>query len=171
MRKSLRLAVVVLIVMTGALFAQAQEYKVEIVPFFGYSFSSGIDVFPTEIETDIFVDRISPVSGYSWGVDVQFLAGENFGVGFLYGEQDSALEGSYTGSGKVEFTDMKVRNYHGIFTYNMGDSDESMRPYVFGGIGATQYAPSAIDGNNISSETKFSTTWGMGVKLMTGRAK
>ncbi len=34
---------------------------------------------------------------------------------------------------------MSVRNYHGYSAYDFGDPDATARPYVLGGLGATQY--------------------------------
>jgi len=148
-----------------ALPALAQdEYKIELTPYFGYTFSEGVDISSQDIGNNESVDRISPTSAMSYGFSLDWLASENFGLGFNFGQQNSSLEGRVRPSGKREFTDMRVRNYHGIFTYNLGDEDSQMRPFFFGGLGATQYAPSAIEGGNVDGQTRFSTTWGGGVK-------
>ena len=60
---------------------------------------------------------------------------------------------------------MKVNNYHGIFTYNFGYEDSMTRPFIFGGLGATNWTPGDVEGLSIESATKFSTTWGGGVKV------
>ena len=62
---------------------------------------------------------------------------------------------------------MDINNFHGIFTYNFGDEDSDIRPYLFGGLGATHYDPGNIEGNSSKSSTRFSTTWGGGVKIFT----
>jgi opacity protein-like surface antigen len=147
-------------------FAWSQdEYKIELTPFIGYSFSEGVDITPTNIGGGEVVNRISPTSGLSYGFTVDWLASENFAIGFNFNQQDSNLEGRFQQSGKRNFVDMKVRNYHGIFTYNVGYEDAPMRPFFFGGLGATQYAPGSIEGNSSDSSTRFSTTWGGGVKF------
>jgi hypothetical protein len=146
--------------------AWAQDYKVEISPIIGYTFSEGFTIQPVTIGGQTY-NKINPVSGYSYAVAVDVFISEAMQVGFQYGEQDSALEAR--GLTKREFADLKVRNYHGIFTYNIGDEDDAVRPFVFGGIGATQYAPGAVEGVNIEGETRFSSTWGGGVKAYVGR--
>jgi opacity protein-like surface antigen len=40
-----------------------------------------------------------------------------------------------------------------------------VRPYIFGGVGATQYSPGDVMGVGIDGNTKFSSTWGGGVKF------
>ena len=147
-------------------FAWAQdEYKIELTPYIGYTFSEGVDITPTNIGGGEVVNRISPTSGLAYGFTFDYLFSENAAVGFNFSQQDSNLEGRIQGEGKTNYADMKVRNYHGIFTYNMGDEDVPMRPFFFGGLGATQYAPGEIQGNSSAGGTRFSTTWGGGVKF------
>ena len=87
-------------------------------------------------------------------------------VGFLYDQQESNLELKGVGLlGKTNAADLKVRNYHAIFTYNFGDDRDSTRPFLFGGLGATQYSPGDVMGFAIEGNTKFSSTWGGGVKF------
>ncbi|HNR39039.1 MAG TPA: outer membrane beta-barrel protein [Acidobacteriota bacterium] len=152
--------------------AAAQRYgqsstagALEITPFFGYSFSSGIDV--ANDFGELFVEEVNPVSGYSWGVagDVFLGRNRNFGIGFQYAQQDSGLELNFAGGGKEEIASMQVRNYHATFTAQFLDNDSKVRPFIFGGIGATQFAPGDYQGTEIDGETKFSTTWGGGVKV------
>lgn len=142
--------------------AGAQDSRVEIAPFIGYTLSEGFTVNPVTIDGGVF-DTISPTSGLSYGFTFDVNISENMAVGFLFSEQQSNLEAS--GTRKEELTDMSVRNYHGTFTYNFGDSDSSMRPFIMGGVGATNWSPSDIQGIAIDSETKISSTWAGGVKL------
>ena len=64
---------------------------------------------------------------------------------------------------------MAVTSYHGYFGYNWGDPDAVVRPFFFGGLGATNFGEvtGTILGatRTIGSETQFSTTWGAGVKI------
>jgi hypothetical protein len=140
------------------------EFKIEVTPYFGYTFSEGVNITPQDIGNGESVDRLSPTSALSYGFSLDWLATESFALGFNFSQQNSSLEGRVQPSGKREFTDMKVRNYHGIFTYNWGYEDSVLRPFFFGGLGATQYSPSPISGNSVDSSTRFSTTWGGGVK-------
>jgi len=145
----------------------AQDKKIEVAPYVGYTFSEGVDVdIAVSNPDDLYiVNRISPTSGFTWGFDVDYLVSENFSVGFNYADQSSSLEARVQNNEKINVVDMSLRNYHGIFTYNLGDEDSPMRPFFFGGLGATQYATKETNGLSVSGGTKFSTTWGGGVKF------
>ena len=86
-------------------------------------------------------------------------------VGFLFGQQFSTLELKTRLGTTHDAADMKVNNYHGIFTYNFGYGDSQVRPFIFGGLGATNYSPGDANGFPVESNTRFSTTWGGGVKF------
>ena len=164
-RKTLLVAIATgSLVLTASSSMAQNEYKIEITPFFGYSFSDGINVNAVDIGGDREVNKVTPRSGADYGFNFDLLVTENIGLGFEFAEQSSSLEGNIVGGGKQTFTDMKVRNYHGTFTYNLGDPDEKLRPYFLGGLGATQYSPSDIEGQSVGGDTRFSSTWGGGVK-------
>ena len=65
---------------------------------------------------------------------------------------------------------MSVNTYHGYFAYNFGGSDAKVVPYVLGGFGATSYGGvdftrlNGADRQPLVEVTKFSSTWGFGVK-------
>ena len=148
----------------GPLFAQ-DEAKIELIPFIGYTFSDGVPVNPVDVGDGRIVNELIPTSSLSYGFEADVLFGENFFVGFNFGQQQSKLEGKFQGGGKQKFTDMSVRNYHGILGYNFADADSQVRPYFFGGLGATNYSPEDIQGQSINGLTRFSTTWGGGMKF------
>ena len=143
--------------------------KIEITPYVGYTFSEGISIDPIDIGNGQIANELTPTSAFSWGAEFDYLLNDNWYVGFNYAVQDSTLQIQLQSSGERELTDMHVRNYHGIFGYNFGPGDSPVRPYIFGGLGATDYSPSDIMGQNVDGATKFSTTWGGGVKLYAGK--
>ena len=57
-------------------------------------------------------------------------------LGFLFASQSTDLEATGVVNRSLPQT---VYNYHGYFAYNFGDTDAVARPYVLGGLGATQY--------------------------------
>lgn len=144
--------------------AVAQENRFEVNGTVAYSFSSGIDISPQDTNEGV-IDRISPTSAFSFDVGLDVFLTENWALGFNWGQQQGKLRGRVQNGPDIDFTDMNVNNYHGIFTYNFGDEDSPIRPYIFGGLGATQYSPGSIDGVSIDSNTRFSTTWGGGAKF------
>ena len=166
----------------------AQDTRIEISPFFGYTLSEGINVNPDTV-AGIIVDQVNPTNGISYGVMFNVNVNENMQVGFLYDNQESNLELKGRGVlGKTNVADLKVRNYHAIFTYIWGDSRDSMRPYLFGGLGATQYSPgdrwglrskatrsSRRPGEEASSSlrarTSRSTSWGVGHRPISNRTR
>ena len=58
-------------------------------------------------------------------------------MGFIYGNQPSTLQAG--GTTTKDIGDMSVSTYHGTFTYNFGESDATIRPYLMGGLGATSF--------------------------------
>ena len=143
--------------------ALAQQKRVEVSPFFGFTLSEGVDVDPRTIDGEVF-NAINPVSGPSFGVGIDALLTDQISAGFLWSQQQSKLE--IKGITKREVADMKVSNYHGTVTYSFGYDGDVIRPYVYGGVGATNYAPDDVMGFAIASETQLSSTWGGGVKIM-----
>jgi len=158
------LFVFVLVGVLGTSSVVAQEKRVEIVPFFGYTLSEGVGVQAIDIEGAVY-DRVTPKSGMAYGVAAGYYLTENWEFEFQWSQQQSKLEGSGPGV-KTEFTDMKVNNYHGNMVFNAGEEDDTIRPYLFGGLGATNYSPSQAQGQSVGSSTRFSTNWGGGVKIM-----
>ena len=140
----------------------AQENRVEISGVVGYTFSEGVPIDPIVVDGTRF-DGVAPESGFSYGGSFDVFATEGAQVGFLWSQQQSTLLGK--GQGTTKFADMKVNNYHGTFGFNWGDEDDVARPFIFGGIGATNYTPDAAMGFDVESTTRFSFTWGGGVKV------
>jgi hypothetical protein len=161
-RATRRVSILTLSVLAMAASSFAQDRRVEVNPFFGYTLSDGVTTDPFVASGQVY-DSINPKSGISYGVQFGVFVTENVEVGFLWDRQESKLEAK-NGTAQ-EFTDMANSNYHGIFTYNWGDEDAPARPFLFGGLGATTFAPTDIQGQSIDSLTKFSTTWGGGVKV------
>ena len=110
----------------------------------------------------------SPKSGVSYGLTFGVFVTENVEIEFALDQQKSALEASGRGT-KREFTDMNVNNYHGNFVYNWGYDRDPVRPFLFGGLGATQFKPTDVMGTAVDSSTRFSTNWGGGVKIYPAR--
>ena len=95
----------------------AQDSRVEINPFLGYTFSEGVNVNQNTV-IGIAVDKVNPTSAFSWGVQIGVFATENAHVGFLFDQQDSRLELEATGVRSEEVAELAVRNYHGVFRSN-----------------------------------------------------
>ncbi len=154
----------VVMVLAAAPSALAQ---VEVSGNIGYVSSEGVTTDGILAGDGNIYDEISPVSGLGYHFTFGVMAGEQFEVGFLWGRQQSELE--VGGTNAVTIGDMNIDNYHGYFQYNFGDSSSKVRPFVMGGLGATKYGNvdfTRLNGQagTIDSNTRFSTTWGGGVK-------
>jgi hypothetical protein len=136
----------------------AWAQRVEISGSAGYTASEGIEVDPASVASGLF-DEINPTSGGSFNFTFGFFATERFEIEFLWSRQTGQLEAA--GIDKIDITDMNTDNYHANFVYNWGSVDSPIRPFIFGGLGATVYS---FEGAFEGGETQFSTTFGGGVK-------
>ena len=83
----------------------------------------------------------------------------HWGAEVLWTQQQPALEGGTASSDAFDFFTMTIRQLQGNVLYEFGAGDAKVRPFVFGGIGATFF--SAAD---LQSETKLSFDYGGGIK-------
>jgi hypothetical protein len=156
------------VVMLAAVPAFAQAPRVEVGVTFAWVFADGVSGDAIIIPGQGTFDRLDPKDSFGWGLDLGYFVGPNAEVGFLYGNQPSTLQAG--GTSTKDIGDMSISTYHGTFTYNLGEGDAKIRPYVMGGLGATSFGDVAYTRANgvagtISGGSKFSSTWGAGVKL------
>jgi opacity protein-like surface antigen len=169
----LRKAMLVVAVLTlAASAAQAQDHKAEIGVVAGWTFSDGVTGNNVVAGDGKVYNGIEPKDSLSFGFDLGFFVNENVEVGGLFSQQMSKM--ALAGTATREIGDWSVQNYHGILTYNFGESSAKARPYLFGGLGATHYGGlgfTAANGQSktIGGETQFSSTWGAGLKLYPGK--
>jgi hypothetical protein len=153
--------------------ALAQEKRFEVSGNLGYTAASGFDI-NTVVINGVAVDRIGANSGFSWGVQADYNVNDNIGVGFIFSRQKSRLTVSDVAGGTSDIVANPIYNYMGVFTYNFLDGDSKLRPYAFGGMGVTEYAPGTLTATpggsstpvsiNLENKAKFATTWGGGIK-------
>ena len=154
-RKTILMAALAALASTSA---WAQNARVEISGTAGWTFSDGVNVGGID-DSPI---RVDPKDAFSWGARLGFNVTPNVEVGFLFASQATDLEASGIVSRSVPQT---IYNYHGYFAYNFGDSDATVRPYVLGGLGATQYGSLSTPAGDVGGETQFSSTWALGLKM------
>jgi opacity protein-like surface antigen len=169
-RKTILMAGVVAL---AAATASAQDPRVEISGTAGWTFSDGVGGETAVSVPGVGVfDSIGPKDAFSWGARLGFNVTPNVEVGFLFNQQKTKYE--VGGTSTVDLGDVSVYNYHGYFAYNFGEADAAVRPYVLGGLGATQYGKLSLTAGDttrdLGGETQFSTTWGAGVKLFPGKS-
>jgi len=138
--------------------AQAQDPRVELSGTAGWTFSDGVNV-GSIADSPI---QVGPKDAFSWGARLGFNLSPNVEIGFLFASQSTDLEATGVVNRSIPQT---VYNYHGYFAYNFGDTDAKVRPYVLGGLGATQYGSLDTPAGNIGGETQFSSTWAVGLKM------
>ncbi len=147
--------------------ASAQDPRVEISGTAGWTFSDGVSGEARTVPGVGTFDRVDPKDAFSWGARIGFNATPNVEVGFLFNQQSTQYE--LGGTATFEVGDVSVRNYHGYLAYNFGDPDAAVRPYVLGGLGATQYGTLDVNvggiDRSVDGDTQFSSTWALGVKL------
>jgi hypothetical protein len=148
--------------------AWAQEPRVELSATAGWTFSDGVGGNTAVSVPGVGTfDSIGPKDAFSWGARLGFNLSPNVEVGFLFNQQSTKYE--LGGTSNVDLADVSVYNYHGYFAYNFGDSDAKVRPYVLGGLGATQYGSVSVTAGgatrDLGGNTQFSSTWAAGVKL------
>ncbi len=154
-RKTILTAAVLALV---AATTSAQDARVELSGTAGWTFSDGVNVGAID-DSPI---RVDPKDAFSWGARLGFNVTPNTEVGFLFAMQSTDLEASGIVNRSVGQT---IYNYHGYFAYNFGDTDAAARPYVLGGLGATQYGSLQTPAGDIGGETQFSSTWALGLKV------
>lgn len=155
--------------------ASAQDSGFELGGTLGWTFSDGVSGDPVTVPGVGSFDAVDPKSAFSWGLRGAYLVNPQLEVGFLFSQQSTSLEvtGSLAagGSTRVDVGDESIRNYHGFVAWSFGDERDALRPYVLGGLGATEYgAVNAQIGDTqrtIGGSTRFSSTWAAGVKVNT----
>ena len=143
---------------------RAQDHNVELSGTAGWVFSDGVT------GSGDFA-RIDPKDAFSWGLRIGFLVNENVEVGGLFNLQSTTYELGSVAGGSIDAGDVSIYNYHGYVAYNFGVADAGVRPYFLGGLGVTQYGSftTSLGGQReIGGDTKFSTTWALGLKMYPG---
>ena len=96
--------------------------------------------------------------GFTWGLQGGWLLTPRWGIEALWTRQSSA-QTIETDAGSAELFSMTVQQLHGDVVYHLRPADARLRPFVFGGLGATFFSA-----DDLPSETKFSLGLGAGVK-------
>jgi opacity protein-like surface antigen len=159
-----------ILVLAGVGTARAEDPRVEIGASAGWTFSDGVTFDGVLAGDGNVYNSIEPKDAFSYGLNLGFFITPQIEVGGLFSQQKSKLE--VGGTSLREIGDQSVDNYHGYFAYNFGDSDAKVRPYVLGGLGVTRYGSVPYSVGSVTGSTdstsKFSTTWGAGVKIYPG---
>jgi hypothetical protein len=168
-----RIVATALLVVLAAVPA-ASQVQLEIMGYGGYTFSNGIDP-----ETSFGRIDITPLSGFSYGAGGGLWFNEFMEIGFLWSHQESELRvrGPLNlapmppPTNELTFTGFGIDNFHGFFAYHWGYRNAPAKPFFLFGMGATYYNSLDIAGQSVSGSGRFSTTWGLGVKVFPDNGK
>jgi len=163
-----RIAAAAFILTLAAVPAFAQDPKAEVGVTFGWVWADGVSGNNVVVPGVGTFNRVDPKDSFGWGIDVGFFVGPNAEVGFQYTQQPTTIQVS--GTTTKDIGDTSAHTYHGTFAYNFGPGDSKIRPYIMGGLGATSYGDVPYTRANgasgtISGLSRFSSTWGAGVKV------
>jgi hypothetical protein len=166
-RYQLIVTAALLAVMSSPAVGLAQS-RVEVSANVGWTVSDGLNTQAILAGDGQIYDAIDVKDAFSWGFGVGINLTENAEAGFLFSQQMSTL--GVDGTRSREIGDMNINSYHPYFAYNFGEVDATVRPFVLGGLGATNYAGveyTRVNGQTgtTGSETQFSTLWAAGVKV------
>jgi hypothetical protein len=151
--------------------AWAQEHRIEVSGLAGYTLSDGVSANGSIRGGDGNIyNRLDPKDSFSWGFTLGYHFNEEWELEFLYDQQQSTLTAG--GTTTRDIGDFKVKNYHGVFSYNFGMGDSAVHPFLFLGAGATSYPGVNFTVAGRSGQTqgnsKFSGTFGLGIKAYPG---
>jgi len=136
--------------------AEAQSWEAS--AFAGYTPSVEIDRRPPEL------NQLDASGGFTWGLQAARLFTTHWGAEALWTQQKSSLQGGTPSAGTFDFFSMTIRQLQGHVLYEFGAGDKVLRPFVFGGLGATFFTAS-----DLQSETKVSIDYGAGLNYFAWR--
>ena len=126
--------------------AQAQSWEASFLA--GFTPSASLDRRARQI------DQLDIGGGFTLGGQVGYHLGQRCSAEVLWTRQDSGLQVG-TAHGKADLFAFTMDDLHGNAVFHFADRSARLRPFVFGGLGATFFS-----GGGLASETKFS--WGIG---------
>ena len=147
-----RLSCAVALIAVLAMSSHASAQSWEVSGLAAYTPSAGLDQQAPEL------NDLSVQGGFTWGLTGARLFTPRWGAEALWVQQASAYE-LETEAGASDLFSMTVRQLHGDVVYHFGSADARLRPFVFGGLGATFFSA-----DDLESETKFSFGLGGGIK-------
>jgi len=156
-REGRRLLFVLASVVLLAPIASAQS--IEVTPFIGYQFGGEFEHRNNFFGEDFFREDFELDEGESFGLIADIPISRHFQVELLYSNQETQLELVDPFVGIVFDQDVDVQYYQAGLLWQF--RTDSFRPFIAGGIGATDF-----DFGNGAGETRFSSSFGGGVKAM-----
>jgi opacity protein-like surface antigen len=141
-----------------------QAQTIEITPMVGYRFGGSLEAAPgsgagNQSSVDLELDDAA-----AFGVQLGYRVGEGE-IELVYARQNTRLQTADLFTGAPVF-DLALETWQIGGTYLFGGDDARARPFVAVGLGITRLLP---EPSGLSDETRFSASFGAGVKLWLGR--
>jgi hypothetical protein len=148
----------------AALPSAAHSQTIEITPVVGYRFGGSVEAASgsgsgSQSSVELEVDDAA-----AFGIQLGYRIGEGE-IELLYVRQDTELQTAGLFTGAPVF-DLALETWQIGGSYLFGDDDARARPFVAVGLGLTRLLP---EPSGLSDETRFSASFGAGVKLWLGR--
>ncbi len=144
----------------GLLFAcqrvEAQSWEAS--AFTGYTPAVDIDRRAADL------NQLDIRDSFTWGLQGARQLTTHWGAEVLWTQQKSAFEGGTTSSDTFDFFTMTIRQLQGNVRYQFGAGEAKLRPFVFGGLGATFFSA-----DDLQSDTKLSIDYGGGLNYFAWR--
>jgi outer membrane protein W len=131
--------------------------QIEVTPLVSYTSAVGLE------QTAAGVEDLTIEGALTWGAQATYFVTPRLGVGAQWTYESTGLRMT-TSSSSAELFRMTTSQLHAQVVYQFGDAAALLRPFVFGGVGATAFSAQDLD-----SETKPSWTVGGGVKWFVQR--
>ena len=149
------------VAMLAVVASPALAQRAEVGVTFGWTFADGVSFNGTPVNGATY-NRVDPKDSVSFGISAGVYLNHQAEIEFLWNHQPTKLEVS--GTGPTLSGDMNVDNYHANFVYNVGEYDSKLRPFIYIGLGATNYGDATFPSRTVTGLTKFSWALGAGVK-------
>ena len=142
----------------------ARSQSIEITPMVGYRFGGSLQAAPGTATGSESSAELEVGDAAAFGVQLGYRTGDGE-IELLYARQNTELQtgGLFTG---VPVLGLALETWQLGGTYLFGDDDAKARPFVAVGLGLTRLLP---EPSGFSDETRFSASFGAGVKLWLGR--
>ncbi len=163
-----RAAFAILVVTGLAVPARAAEHRLELSGNAGYVVSDGVTFDGVLVNGNVF-DSVDPKDGFGYNFTLGYYFSDNFELEGLWSQQKSKLQ--VGGTQTVDIDDITIDNFMGNFVYNFGEGTAAVRPYLLLGLGATRYGSFDVRTVPVGSNTKFSGSFGAGLKMYPGGGK
>ncbi len=160
MLKRLGICAALCVLVAAPAFAQMRG---EITGTVGWTFSDGVSFSNGVPVNGTVYNRVDPKDSVSFGFGGGVFVNHQVEIEFMWNRQPTKLEVAGNVGPKLS-GDMNVDTYHGNFVFHAGEEDAKLRPFVYFGLGATNYGDATFPARTVQGVTKFSWAVGAGVK-------